>query len=418
MPEALTSLVGGNEPACRRALLAALVFVLTVNAAVLSYLVIMLPTLGRSLGLPDIHVASILGLAALLAIVAAPGWGVVVERLGRRPVLLMATAAVTLGSVAFGIAINLGLKGTLSGERLLAVLMVIRAAQAIMAAGMIPASQALIADVTDNHDRTQTMGLIGAAYGMGGIIGGIMMWAFIPSQAGWVFIGFGAAACISFLCVIMWVGRLRKRARRRMEGRLRLRGLLPLVTFTFLVICAYAVLKQVATFRLHDVMGYPLEVASSRAGAAMTATAAAMIGVQLFLLQLLKLSAETIMGLGALLGAAGMGLCAFAPGFVGLFAGAVTFGVALGLMLPGNLASLSFRVADDQQGKVAGLNVMGQGLGLTLGPLLGAMLNGVSPHLPLVVGFGLMLLAACLARIIWQRRPRHDIARREKPGWA
>lgn len=188
------------------------------------------------------------------------------------------------------------------------------------------------------------------------------------------------------------------------RGPLPLSRLLPLMIFTFLVISAYGILKQVAALRLHDAMGYPLELASARAGAAMAATAAALIAVQLFLLRHLRRPAEAIMALGAWSGVLGMALCAFAPGFAGLLAGAVLFGIAMGLMLPGTLASLSFRAGCDQQGKAAGLNVMGQGLGLTLGPLLGAAMHRISPHLPLVAAFGLMLVAAGLAQGVRRRR--------------
>jgi len=394
-----------GSPARRRPVWIALFCLLTINAAAQGYLLIMLPPLGRMLGFSDIHAAAILGLSALLGIVSAPVWGSIAERWGRRAVLLAATAAAALGPLSFGAAVSLGLEGHLSGRALLLLLLCIRAAHAVLGAGLLPGAQALIADLTDARDRALGMGVIGAAYGLGGILGGLLMWCFSPAQSAAVFVGFGVAACGSLVGILLFVAP-RASIPRAAAQPLPLSRLLPLMIFTFLVISAYGILKQVAALRLHDAMGYPLELASARAGAAMTATAAALIAVQLFLLRHLRRPAEAIMALGAWSGVLGMALCAFAPGFAGLLAGAVLFGIAMGLMLPGTLASLSFRAGCDQQGKAAGLNVMGQGLGLTLGPLLGAAMHRISPDLPLIVAFGLMLVAAGLARNVRKGRLR------------
>ena len=95
---------------------------------------------------------------SLAQFVFAPIWGRVSDRVGRRPILLMGLAGSVAGFTIFGLA------GTL------AVLFVGRIAMGIFGA-TIPTAQAAVADVTKPEDRARGMGLIGAAIGLGFILG-------------------------------------------------------------------------------------------------------------------------------------------------------------------------------------------------------------------------------------------------------
>src|ERR1043165_300829 len=89
---------------------------------------------------------------------AAPFWGRLSDRLGRRPVMLLSLAGSFLSYLLFAFA----------GSFLW--LLVSR-----IVAGAIDASvgvgQAYLADRTRPEERAKAMGLIGAAYGMGFIVG-------------------------------------------------------------------------------------------------------------------------------------------------------------------------------------------------------------------------------------------------------
>lgn len=70
----------------------ALFLALMAKAAGQSFLVVVLPPLGRRLGFTDIQTGAILSVSALLLMIAAPTWGYLTERIGRRPVLVIALA--------------------------------------------------------------------------------------------------------------------------------------------------------------------------------------------------------------------------------------------------------------------------------------------------------------------------------------
>lgn len=90
--------------------------------------------------------------------VAAPLWGRLSDRIGRRPVLLATLAGATVCYVWLGFAGSLG------------VLFLARAAGGLMA-GNIATAFAYVADVTSPENRARGMGAIGAGFGLGFIAG-------------------------------------------------------------------------------------------------------------------------------------------------------------------------------------------------------------------------------------------------------
>jgi MFS transporter, DHA1 family, tetracycline resistance protein len=98
---------------------------------------------------------------SLMSMLTAPLWGGLSDRIGRRPVLLasMAAAAIAYGWLA-----------------LATRLWMLFAARAFAGAcaGNIAAAQAYVADITTPEKRAKGMGMIGAAFGLGFIIGPVV----------------------------------------------------------------------------------------------------------------------------------------------------------------------------------------------------------------------------------------------------
>jgi DHA1 family tetracycline resistance protein-like MFS transporter len=89
---------------------------------------------------------------------AGPALGVLSDRFGRRPVLLLSLLGTAIGYFIFGFATSLP------------ILFLSRVLDGITG-GNISTAQATIADVSKPEDRSRNFGMIGAAFGLGFIIG-------------------------------------------------------------------------------------------------------------------------------------------------------------------------------------------------------------------------------------------------------
>lgn len=129
---------------------------------------------------------------ALMQMIGAPILGRLSDRFGRRPVFLISIAGTFIGLLILGFASSLWM---LFASRILSGL----------TAGNISVAQAYIADITDEKNRARGMGMIGAAFGIGFILGpaiggtlsvyGFAVPAFVSS----------ALAFINLLTVYFWL---------------------------------------------------------------------------------------------------------------------------------------------------------------------------------------------------------------------
>jgi DHA1 family tetracycline resistance protein-like MFS transporter len=118
----------------------------------------LLPFYAVRFGASPEQVTLLLAVYSLMQLFAAPLWGRLSDRVGRRPVLMISMAASVLAYLWIGSAT--------------AVWMLFAArALAGACAGNVAAAQAYIADITTPEERAKGMGLIGAAFGLGFIIG-------------------------------------------------------------------------------------------------------------------------------------------------------------------------------------------------------------------------------------------------------
>jgi len=95
---------------------------------------------------------------SLMQFVFAPIWGRLSDRVGRRPVLLVSIFGTAAAFLVYGLA---GSFAVLLASRLFAG----------AATANIAIARAYVADVTTPQDRARGMGLIGAAFGLGFVLG-------------------------------------------------------------------------------------------------------------------------------------------------------------------------------------------------------------------------------------------------------
>jgi len=347
---------------------------------------------------------------ALAQFVGSPILGALSDRFGRRPVLL-----ISLFGLAFDYLI-------MAFAPALWWLFVARVVSGFTAAGMAVAS-AYIADVTPPEKRAQTFGLIGAAWGVGFIVG--------PALGG--FLGdfslrapFLAAAALTFVGALYGVFVLPESlkpenrapfawARANPVGSLGFlaahRELLPLSVVNLLVQTAHYVLPTIYVLYASNRYGWTLS---------QTGTALALTGVCNIIVQgvLVKRVVAWIGEWGAVLagltlGGLGFALFGMAPQGWGFLAATPVFAL-IGLFGPGFQGLVTRRVSPSEQGRLQGANASLAGLAGVVAPTVFGFtyawfVGPGHPYLPgsaFLLAAGLHAIAALIAIAVMARAPK------------
>ena len=118
----------------------------------------LLPFYAQEFSASAVTIGLLYSVYSFMQLIFSPIWGSWSDRIGRRPIMLMSTFGAVIAYTIFGLAESL------------TVLFISRIVAGTMG-GNISTAQAYIADVTDEENRARGMGLIGAAFGIGFVIG-------------------------------------------------------------------------------------------------------------------------------------------------------------------------------------------------------------------------------------------------------
>lgn len=132
--------------------------IVLVNMLAFGIVIPLLPYLAERTGASELQAGLLVASYPLAQLVGAPVLGWLSDRFGRKPVLLVSILGTALGFVVLALA------------RTLPMLFLARVIDGITG-GNINVAQAYIADVTSHEDRGKAMGLIGAAFGLGFVVG-------------------------------------------------------------------------------------------------------------------------------------------------------------------------------------------------------------------------------------------------------
>jgi DHA1 family tetracycline resistance protein-like MFS transporter len=169
----------------------------------------LLPFYADQYGATPLIVGLLTAIYAAAQLIGAPVLGRLSDRFGRRPILLISIFGTFLGFLMFGISDILGgviaeWLGTSINLTIITILFISRALDGFTG-GNISVAQAYITDVTNEENRARGLGLVGAAFGLGFIIGPAM--GGFLSGFGFSMPAFAAAGLsgINLLMVLIWL---------------------------------------------------------------------------------------------------------------------------------------------------------------------------------------------------------------------
>ncbi|MEE9317721.1 MAG: MFS transporter [Rhodospirillales bacterium] len=311
---------------------------------------------------------------------AAPFWGRLSDRIGRRPVLLVSLAGAAMSYVWLGFADTLW------------VLFAARAAGGAMA-GNISAAFAYVADITTRETRAKGMGVIGAAFGLGFIagpaIGGILAGS-DPVNADFQSPAF-AAAGLSITALVMAVFMLKESL--PLETRKKLAEQPPqkrlamfrealgrpvvglLILLTFMATFVFAGLESTFAMWSRRQFGWGPEQNGylfAYVGLLSAAIQGGLIG------PLARRFGEARLIIqGALALAIGVFLIPFSSNLVVLLVAMTIAGYGFSIISPSLNSLISLQVGDHEQGSTMGVTRSASTMARFIGPAWAGMLFGV-----------------------------------------
>lgn len=363
---------------------------------------------GRSLGLEGMHLGLLLGVYSLAQLFTAPLLGRWSDRIGRQKVLLLTTS---LSTIAFLLYAHADHYWAIFAARILAG----------VAGGNLGVAYAYVADVTKPESRAKGMGMIGAAFGLGFILGPVMGAQLIlaghdkPLLLGYVTAGL---AFINFLYVALMLPEPERHGTAvqgtffgnlgRAFGTPNLGLLLAMffaanLGFVNLETTFFQLLHHPQWIFWPQIHGN--DEMAKRYGSYLLGYAGVIMAIMQGVV-VRRVSGKygelPILRFSYWLQIPCLALVAFSPLWLPMLLVLLGLGVANGLLQP-NLSSLvSKNAPSDMQGSIFGVTQALGACARVLGPLISNTLFDVKPYLPYLVGATIILFPALAA---WKVKP-------------
>jgi DHA1 family tetracycline resistance protein-like MFS transporter len=222
----------------------------------------LLPFFAKTFDASPIQVTLLFSIYSMCQFIAAPILGVLSDRFGRRPVLVFSQIGSVIGYVLLGYTTHAQYTNLSLGLMMVYLSRVIDG----LSAGNISTAQAYISDVTTAENRAKGMGLLGAAFGMGFVLGpaigfGLSIY-FGPSVPAYTAAAFSALAAI---LTFMYLTESRIHKPNEAEAWLHPRVFLPVLRrptlvqlnlIWFLAMAAFVMIDSTIVLYLIDVFKY------------------------------------------------------------------------------------------------------------------------------------------------------------------
>ena len=360
-----------------------------------------LHTNAKALGASPLFIGVIAASFSFTQFLFAPIWGSTSDRLGRRPIILVSILATALAYVFF------------ANANTLFLLLISRILSGLGSAN-ISAAQAYVSDITTAENRTKSMGMIGAAFGLGFIFGP-PIGGFIKEHFGVEYVGYFTAA----LCLLNFIlayfllpeSLIEKRASKRslkqtftaMGHAFKKPVVSDLFWINFIFIAAFSMMQVNCTLLWSEDYGLSEKQVGYVFG--FIGICSAIVQGGLIGRMNKKLGEQKLLTYGNYLMAIGLAGLPFVPKtmfipFELFFL--LIIALANGCIIPSINSLLSFNTPRNEQGQILGSLQSVGSLARGIGHIIGGFIYGMGHALPFIVGGVLMLFSAYLTKLLFR----------------
>jgi DHA1 family tetracycline resistance protein-like MFS transporter len=334
-----------------------------VNLVGFGIIVPLLPYYAETFGASPLTIGLLFAVFSLSQLVAAPALGDLSDRYGRRPVLVFSLLGTVVSFVMMALAHSV---------------VMLFAARIVdgLSGGNISTARAYVADITEPKDRARAYGLIGAAFGLGFILGPAL--SGVLSQISYT-APIWAAAAITLVATVMavvWLPETVHRAHagtgnpfRYLPALLRRPEIRRVLTIDFFYWCAHAIFQT--TFALFAARRFGFTVARTGYFFAGFGLLGAIIQGGLIRPLVKRTGDLTLFRLGLGFGALGLAAVALTHSVTAFALALVPLALGIGFGHPTMASLVSLASRSDEQGRVQGAASAVESLGRTVGPVWG-----------------------------------------------
>lgn len=358
----------------------------------------LLPLYAERLQASNVQIGILMACYSVMQLIFSPIWGRLSDRAGRRPVLLISIIGSCGSQLGYALAPTFWW------------LVVARSFAGICGAN-ITAAQAYVADVTHENRRAAGMGMLGAAMGLGFIIGPALGGLLSHRSTTLPFYVAAALAAVNFISAALILPEPRDSAHRTRARTLTWGGLLRvassrrLATLLFLYfVVTFGFANLEATFPLY--LEKQFHYGRREVGYLFTYIGVLMVLVQGGLLRRLvpRFGERRLVIVGTLLMAVGFFALHAAVTLAALLLSIAITAIGNQLDTPSLSSLVSRRASGDQQGGVLGVSQSVGALARVLGPLVGAKALDFGATVPYLIG-GAAMVVACLFALFFVEQP-------------
>ncbi len=376
--------------------------VMLVMAAGNTALQSVLPTIGRTIHIPDLYVALVFSVSALFWTVSALYWARLSDRHGRKALVKLGLAGYIVSMGLAAIVLLAGLRGWIAPMATFGAFVVARSLFGIFGSAANPAAQAYVAANSSEADRTVAISSLSSAFGLGTILGPALAPLFVlpfVGLSGPVFV-MAAIAGLILLGVHRYLATDAPpvAADTPSQPVTRMTWRDPRIA-TFMVVGlgtgnVQAAIGQTLGFHLIDLLQLSPAQALPFIGVAMMAGAGATLVAQWGLIRMVEMTPRQLILIGVGLAGGGCLGLALATSYSLAVSSFALLCFGLGLARPGFTAGASLVVGPADQGAVAGAITAMNGSCYIVAPFIGVALYKLWS--PAVYGVSLLILLAVL----------------------
>ena len=334
-----------------------------VNLVGFGIIIPLLPFYAETFGASPLVIGFLFASFSLAQLFAAPALGALSDRWGRRPVLIFSLIGTAVSFAMLALAQSL------------AMLFVARVIDGL-SGGNITTARAYIADITGPEDRAKAYGLLGAAFGLGFVVGPGLAGVFAQISYTAPIWAATAATVVATAMAWFWLPETVHKGKamsaslwRALPEVLGRRQLRPLLAADFIYWSSFAVCTT--TFALFASRRFGFTVVQTGYVLAAFGVLGVIVQGGMVGFVVRALGVRRMFFVGLVIAAAGWALVAISSSVTMFLAALIPAGVGVGLCNAAIVTIVSHSASKDEQGAVQGAAGALESLGRSIGPVWG-----------------------------------------------